>query len=178
MRQSIMAEKADAFGTAAKRVRRRRYFIDTKFQLALAGNMLLIAGLGIMATALISSWFFIYFMTDRLSGDLNTGFMLKLGIVFFFMLIGIAFWTVIRSHAMAGPIYKTRQILRAAARGEFPKEPVCFRRGDAFIDLAADLNTCLSVMRENRAGLNRRQGETACPRSAAGLDHTNPDKEK
>jgi hypothetical protein len=59
-------------------------------------------------------------------------------------------WTVLRTHAVAGPIFKTRKILQAAARGEFPAAPVRFRRGDAFQGLADDLNDCLAVMRLRR----------------------------
>jgi hypothetical protein len=76
-------------------------------------------------------------------------------IIFLFITAGIMLWTVMRSHAMAGPIYKTRKILQAAAEGQFPDRPVQFRRGDAFKGLAADLNRCLETMQADRERLER-----------------------
>jgi len=126
---------------------RRRYLIDTPFQLALAGNMLLIVAVAMAAAVLMTSWVLVYVMQERLSGAIDVAYWMKLGIIFLFILAGIAIWTVRASHALAGPVYKTRLILQNAAKGKLPDRPVQFRRGDAFRALAADLNGCLDAMR-------------------------------
>lgn len=131
-----------------EKFRRRNYLVDKKLQLAVAGNMILIVGISMAATALMTVWFFLYFMEGRLSWTLDHVYLIQLGIILFFMMCGIAIWTVLKVHSMAGPVYKTRLILQAAARGEFPDYPVCFRKGDAFKELAEDLNQCLAVMKE------------------------------
>lgn len=144
----LMKEDAKPMG---KRFRRRNYFINKPFQLAFAGNMLLIAAVGMAATALAVSWIFIYVLDDHLCATcLDNHYLLKIGIILVCMAVGIFIWTVIRTHAIVGPIDKTRKILREAAEGRFPNQPVAFRRGDAFQDLAEDLNRCLDVMRKER----------------------------
>jgi hypothetical protein len=140
--------------TRRKRFQRRNYFINKPFQLAFAGNMLLIAALGMLVTALTVSWIFIYILDDQLCTVLlHPGYLLKLGIILVCLAAGILTWTVLRTHAIAGPVYKTRQVLRAAAEGRFPDRPVTFRKSDAFKDLAGDLNRCLDAMRADRKRL-------------------------
>ena len=155
MNSSVARPCSNLSAAGTKRFRRRQYFIDKKLQLAFAANMLLIAGVVMLATALTVSWFFVYFMEDHLSGDIDAQYLIKVGIVLFFMVAGIVIWTVLRTHAIAGPIYKTRKILQAAARGEFPDHPVRFRRSDAFKGLAVDINHCLEIMRADREGRKR-----------------------
>ncbi len=150
MQTTVTHQESRASAGDIKRVMRHNYFIDKNFQSAFVFNMLLITGVAMFATALVVAWFFVYFMQDRLSGAIDTPYLIKLGTILFFMAAGIVLWTIRRTHAVAGPIFKTRKILRAAARGEFPETPVRFRRGDAFQALAADLNACLTAMRAHR----------------------------
>ncbi len=153
---SLAAGKCGGFfGAGRLRIRRRRYFIDKKFQLAFAGNMLLIAGVCMFTTALVVSWFFVYFMTDNLSVSIDRNYMFKSGIVLFFVAAAVIVWTIRRTHAIVGPVYRTRIILRAAAQGEFPEKPVKFRRNDAFKELASDINLCLESMKADRQRLNQ-----------------------
>lgn len=153
MKSSDIESRSVLSGTGAERVRRRRYFIDKKFQAAFAANMLLIAGVCMGVAALAVTWFFAYFMNSRLSCELDAAYMMKIGIILLFIMAGIVLWTVMRTHALVGPIYKTRKILQAAAEGRFPDRPVQFRRGDAFKGLAADLNRCLETMQADRERL-------------------------
>lgn len=139
------------------RPRRRRFIVDGKFQLALVGNMLLIVGAGMLASALIVGWTVVYYLSDRLTCAIDTGYLMKMGIILGFVLAGITIWTVRRSLAISGPVYKIRSVLQAAVRGEFPAHPVALRRGDAFTELATDLNRCLEIMRADREQLKRLQ---------------------
>lgn len=153
---SSAAEKYGGFSGAGRlHFRRRLYFIDKRFQLAFAGNILLVAGVCMFTTALVVSWFFVYFMTDNLSASIDRSYIIKLGIILFFVAAAVVIWTVRRTHAIVGPVYRARKILRAAAHGEFPKKPVKFRRNDAFKELAADMNLCLETMQADRKRLNQ-----------------------
>jgi hypothetical protein len=140
-----------------RRFKRRNYFINKPFQLAFAGNMLVITFLACAFTALYVSWMFVYVLDDRLlvGGVLNGAYLLKVGLMLAGLVAGVVIWTILRTHAIAGPIYKTRLILRDAAEGRFPQQPVGFRRGDAFKDLADDLNRCLNIMQRDRERLDR-----------------------
>ncbi len=163
MNSSAMEKYGDISGAGKLHFRRRRYFIDKKFQLAFAGNMLLISCVCILVTTLVVSWFFVYFMTDNLSASIDRSYVIKMGIILFFVAAAIMIWTVKRTHAIVGPIFRARKILRAAARGEFPEKPVKFRRNDAFKELAVDINLCLETMRAyrnqlNQTGQNRKAG--------------------
>lgn len=139
----------------AKRVKRRNYFINKPFQLAFAGNMLVITFVASVVTALFVSWMFVYVLDDRLlvGGVLNGYYLLKIGLMLAGLVVGVAIWTILRTHAIAGPIHKTRQILRDAAEGRFPQQPVVFRKRDAFKGLADDLNRCLDSMKRDRERL-------------------------
>lgn len=140
--------------TQVKRFPRRNYFINKSFQLAFAGNMVLITFIACAITALSVSWIFIYFFDEHLCVTLMDGpYLLKIGFILAGLIIGVALWTILRTHAIAGPIYKTRKILHEAAKGRFPDRPVVFRRGDAFKGLADDLNLCLQAMRSDHARL-------------------------
>lgn len=148
MKSTIMDEDRIGTDTKRKKFRRRNYVVDRKLQFSVAGNMLLIVGVCMALTVLVTSWFFLYFMEDHLIWDLDHVYMIQLGIIFFFIFCGVAVWTVLRVHSMAGPVYKTRLILQDAARGRFPDYQISFRKGDAFKELAGDINRCLEVMKE------------------------------
>lgn len=143
--------------TRPPRTPRRRFFVDKKFQLTLAANMLLAALACMLITAMAMSWFYIYFLNDRLWAEIDTAFWTKVSVLAGLILSGIAAWTVLRTHSIAGPIFKIRSVLQAAARGEFPDHPVHFRKGDAFQELADDMNRCLDIMRRQQSGQDRPQ---------------------
>lgn len=133
-----------------KRILRRQFFIDKKFQLAMAGNMLLVALVCMLVTAMGTSWFYIYFLNDRLWADTGNAFWVKAGIIAIFMLASVVVWTLVRTHSIAGPVCKIRKVMQDAAQGQFPAQPVRFRKGDAFQELAEDVNRCLEIMKHNR----------------------------
>ncbi|ABA88132.1 type IV pilus prepilin peptidase PihH, putative [Syntrophotalea carbinolica DSM 2380] len=141
----------------ARRFKRRNYFINKPFQLAFAGNMLVITFLACVFTALYVSWMFVYVLDDRLlvGGVLNGYYLLKIGLMLAGLVTGVVIWTILRTHAIAGPIYRVQKILRDAAEGRFPQRPIAFRRGDAFMGLAEDLNRCLDSMQRDRKRLER-----------------------
>lgn len=141
----------------ARRILRRQFFVDRKFQLAMVANMMLAGLVCMLLMAMAMSWFYIYFLNTRLWAEIDTMFWLKASIIGGSMLAGIAIWTILRTHAIAGPVCKIRRVLQAAARGEIPDEPVRFRKGDAFQELADDVNRCLDIMRRLQAEQGRRQ---------------------
>ncbi len=133
-----------------KRIARKRFFIDRRFQLTMAGSMLLTALVCMFVTALGVSWLHVYFLNGRLWADMDTAFWVKAAVIAGFMLTAVALWVVYSTHAVAGPICRIRRVLQDAARGVFPDRPVRFRHGDAFQELAKDVNACLEIMKRNR----------------------------
>jgi hypothetical protein len=182
---SVSAENMKKESKAAgKRFKRRNYFINKPFQLAFAGNMLLITFIASVVTALFVIWMFVYVLDDRLlvGGVVNEYYLLKIGLMLAGLVVGVGIWTILRTHAIAGPIHKTRQILRDAAEGRFPQQPVVFRKKDAFKGLADDLNRCLDSMKRDRDRLERLRvhadegisASPAGPDSGASTDAGNP----
>lgn len=135
-------------GCLVKRILRRQFFIDRKFQLAMAGNMALASLICILLTAMATSWFYVYFLNDRLWAETDTVFWAKTATIGAFMLLAVAIWTVIRTHQIAGPVCRIRRVLQEAAQGKFPSQPVKFRKGDAFQELAEDVNRVLEIMKQ------------------------------
>ncbi len=171
---SVSAQSIERKAKApSRRFPRRNYFINKSFQLAFAGNMLLITLIAAGVTALFVSWMFVYVFEDRLlfANTMNAPYLLKIGFILAGLVAGVIIWTILRTHAIAGPIHKTRQILRDAAKGRFPKQPVAFRRGDAFKGLAEDLNHCLGIMELDRERLELLQKHVD-----AKWEHLSPEK--
>jgi len=135
-------------GCLVKRILRRQFFIDKKFQLAMAANMALASLVCMLLTAMATSWFYVYFLNDRLWADTDSVFWAKAATIGAFMLAAVAIWTVIRTHQIAGPVCRIRKVLQDAAQGKFPPQPVRFRKGDAFQELAEDVNRCLEIMKK------------------------------
>lgn len=136
-------------GSLVRRILRRRFFIDRKFQLAMAANMALASLVCMLLTAMATSWFYVYFLNDRLWAETDTVFWAKTATIGAFMLAAVAIWTVVRTHRIAGPVCRIRRVLQDAAQGKFPSQPVRFRKGDAFQELAEDMNRCLEIMKRH-----------------------------
>ncbi len=137
-------------GCLVKRIMRRQFFIDRKFQLTMAANMALASLICMLLSVMATSWFYVYFLNDRLWADTDNVFWAKAGIIAAFMLAAVVIWTVLRTHHIAGPVCRIRKVLQEAAQGKFPAQPVRFRQGDAFQELADDVNRCLEIMKQNR----------------------------
>ena len=126
---------------------RRKYLVDRPLQFGYAANMILLQLVVAAVTAAVTVWIGLFVLNDRLTGQLDTGFFVKLAVILVFMAIGVLIWAVRSSHAIAGPIFKTQRLLRAAAAGNPPHQPVAFRRHDAFKELATDLGRLFLAMR-------------------------------
>lgn len=137
-------------GCLVKRILRRQFFIDRRFQLAMAANMALASLICMLLSVMGTSWFYVYFLNGRLWADTDNVFWIKAGIIAAFMLAAVAIWTVARTHHIAGPVCRIRRVLQDAAHGKFPAQPVRFRKGDAFQELAEDVNRCLEIMKKGR----------------------------
>ncbi|WP_319406538.1 hypothetical protein [uncultured Desulfosarcina sp.] len=145
-----------------KRFRFRSQLVDKNFQLSFTANILLIAGFSMLATTVVVSWTFVYILNDHLATSVwNQSYVVKFCVIMGCIAVGIFFWTVWRSRSIAGPVIKIRKVLRVAAEGCFPEQPVVFRRGDAFPGLAEDLNRCLETMRADRLRLEQLCAATA-----------------
>jgi hypothetical protein len=125
---------------------RRKALIDKRFQFGTAGILAIIQILTFVTASLASSWLYLFVLDRRMVCNHNAAFLCHLGVAGAAAIVLLLHWCVRRTHAIAGPIYKTRQLLRAAAEGHLPALPVRFRKKDCFKELADDLNACLSTM--------------------------------
>jgi hypothetical protein len=71
-------------------------------------------------------------------------------IVVVFELVAVFIFGLFYSHRIAGPAYAIKLRLRELAKGTTP-EPLGLRRGSFLTDLAEELNTAISRMRERNA---------------------------
>lgn len=138
---------------------RRSALINKRFQFGTAGILAVIQLLTFVTAFLAASWLYLFVLDRRMVCDHNTAFLGHLGVAGALAIAVLIAWCIRRTHAIAGPIYKTRQLMRAAAGGELPALPVRFRKGDCFKELADDLNACLETMKNLQT--ERRQLLTA-----------------
>jgi|LGVF01.1.fsa_nt_gb hypothetical protein len=129
-----------------KRNLRRKFLIDKRFQLGVAGTLAAIQLLTFLAAFLAASWLYLFVLDRRMVCSHNAAFLSHLGVASAIGIALLVYWCIRRTHAIAGPIYKTRQLLQAAAGGELPGWPVRFRKRDCFQNLAEDLNACLDYI--------------------------------
>jgi len=141
-------------GNGAMKLQRRTYLINRPFQFGHMANLLLLQVLGVAVSGGVVAWISLFVLNRRLVCGLDTAFVIKIGIILAFMVVGVIFWAVRSSHAIAGPIWKTGKIMRLAAAGELPAQSVGFRRGDAFKELETDLNLLLDSIRADREKLD------------------------
>lgn len=134
--------------------KRRNYLINKPFQFGHVGNLLLLQALGVAVSGALIAWITLIVLNRRLVSGLDATFLMEIGIILLVLAAGVALWAVKSSHAIAGPVWKAGKIMRLAAAGELPERPVGFRRGDAFKELATDLNLLLDSMRADRAKLD------------------------
>lgn len=80
-----------------------------------------------------------------------------------FVLVGLAGYTVLLGHRIAGPIYRINSVLRKMLGGEFPPT-VAFRRGDYFVETAE----LLERLSRKLAGEGGERRETGGPSASGG----------
>ncbi len=125
---------------------RRKSLIDKRFQLGAAGTLVAIQLLTFLAAFLAASWLYLFVLDRRMVCNHNAAFLSHLGVASAIGIALLVYWCIRRTHAIAGPIYKTRQLLQAAAGGKLPGRSVRFRKRDCFQGLAEDLSACLDYI--------------------------------
>jgi methyl-accepting chemotaxis protein len=152
---------------------KRSSLINKRFQFGTAGILALVQLCTFVTAFLAAAWLYLFVLDRRMVCDHNAAFLGHLGVTGAITLVLLIFWCIRRTHAIAGPIHKTRQLLRAAAGGDLPARPVRFRKGDCFKELADDLNACLETMENLR--MERRQLLTALEEARAASNPKAPD---
>lgn len=125
--------------------RRRRYWIDARFQGRYLGTILLLE----VGVATVSSLFTLAFAFVLMSAEFEAGSSWgQTFVMFVSMLIAVGFalaWLGVRtSHRIFGPVYRIRKSLEAVRAGEIPG-PIHLRNKDEFQELASDLNATFDV---------------------------------
>jgi len=78
---------------------------------------------------------------------LNPGFYVLVAIAT--VLCGVLVWSIRHSHRVAGMFLKIDLLLKDAARGQYPQQPILFRQSDYFRWLSASLNPVLKRMQNS-----------------------------
>ncbi len=126
--------------------RRKKHFIDSNVQGALARRIIFHWLVFILVTALIA--FILQVLTNPfrpLSAHLRDLWIAQgpLLLVMVFLLPVFVMDTIKLSHRFAGPIFSLRRAIQQVAQGEKPRK-LKFRRRDFWRDLADDYNAMLS----------------------------------
>ena len=137
-------------------LKRRRYFIDKKFQTSFIIDFLLIIVLATLALMLL----FLYYSQDTLTVG-YTGSEVKLlhtsdfflptlllSSIVITILSGIVgtIVLILISHRIAGPLYRFAMILNKLCKGDLTGRRIKLRAKDQFSDLADSINTLTEVM--------------------------------
>ena len=134
------------------RSQRRRLFIDFPVQ----GTLLVRAVLFWMVTVISQAIMVLLFtvMTSDSIGDLQgqqTWWFLQLNLLASALLLPAILLDLLRlSHRWVGPIYRLRASLQALNRGE-PVEPIAFRDGDFWQELAKEFSQAAEELNRLRA---------------------------
>ncbi len=159
-----------------KKMAKRRYLINKKFQL---GNALLIAGLQIpcvLLTGLVISSFFLFILDSRMVASFNTGLLSNMIFSLLVVSAGVAWFSIRFTHKIVGPIEKTGALLRDIARGRLPENRISFRKNDRFRELSKDLNEIVAVIKKEKKTLGDIRHELAALKTAmTEKDPDNPD---
>ncbi|MCX5678644.1 MAG: methyl-accepting chemotaxis protein [Candidatus Omnitrophica bacterium] len=150
-------------GTPPRRIRRKNYFIDKKFQgtFILKFCMLVAAtGLFIMVVlySLSNKATTVSFINSRVVVQTTADFLFPLLIQTFVIatvFVGIAtiFITLFISHRIAGPAYRFKKTLADLSGGNF-SENCHLRRKDSLQDVAKALNDMMSNVRKGLTAVN------------------------
>ncbi len=119
---------------------KRKYLINKRFQLGAGFLAVAIQIPCMLATGLGLSWFYLIYLDERTVSSCNSGVLLDMIIVGLVITCIILFLSIRLTHAIVGPIKKTRAVLRQMAQGQPPENAVKFRKNDWFKELALDLN--------------------------------------
>jgi methyl-accepting chemotaxis protein len=76
--------------------------------------------------------------------------LLKVTLIFCFLLTLLAWISLRMSHRIAGPIYRFERVVKSVIAGDYDTTAIRLRKGDEFQELADDLNEMMDVLRARR----------------------------
>ena len=126
--------------------RRRRYWINSKFQMKYL-RMILLLELVVMAVTAVVTLSLAFFLFNP-AYEAGIGWSrIFIGFVGFALVVGVAFiYLGVRlSHRICGPVYRMQRVLEAVRNGEDPG-PVTLRDGDELQELAEDLKMTVETL--------------------------------
>ncbi len=133
---------------SAKPFKRKKIIVNQHFQWRYTATVLFTVLVAVGVTALSVSWFHLFVGEKRLVCDSNGALVLTLLGVSAVLVLVLLVRTLLFTHSIAGPVHKVGLVLNRAANGEFDVEPLRFRRGDSFGELATAVNNCVGNLRE------------------------------
>ena len=75
-----------------KKIRRRQYLVDRPLQIGYAANMILLQLVVAVVTTGVVAWIVLFVLDRRLTGQMETGFLVKLAVIALFMAAGVGIW--------------------------------------------------------------------------------------
>jgi hypothetical protein len=129
---------------------RRRYLVNTRYQLTQAGVAIAANLMVALLMAAMMSWFYLLYLESGIVANHNQLFPIYLAVASLIVLVISTFWSLRRSRIVAGMMRKLDIILRDAAGGIFPEKPLVFRKGDYFGWLAQPINDCFLQLKKQR----------------------------
>lgn len=140
------------------RIRRKKYLINTQFQLYWLVRVFMIAFAVLVSLAFSIGLYLITTPNTELTGSIEqlifnprwTVVPLKATLSFWILLTLLAWISFRMSHKIAGPIYRFRRVVESVTAGDYDIGPIRLRKRDEFQELADDLNKMLDALRTRR----------------------------
>ncbi|AFL72197.1 hypothetical protein [Thiocystis violascens] len=126
---------------------RRKYLVDSGYQLTQAGVVVAANLLVALLMAALLSWFYLLEWDGAIAYDHNRRIPIYILTLILIVMLSAMLLSLRRSRMVAGMLKKLHRILDDAGAGVLPEREVDFRRSDYFRELAAPLNRCLERLK-------------------------------
>nr|WP_320115817.1 hypothetical protein [uncultured Desulfuromonas sp.] len=131
------------------RLPKRHYLVNHRYQLGQSLIIILSHSVVALCVAIAVSWYYLFLFDQRMFCDHNGSFFFYVLVAVATVLCGVLVWSIRHSHHVAGMFLKIDLLLKDAARGKYPQQPILFRQSDHFRWLSASLNPVLKRMRDS-----------------------------
>ena len=133
---------------------KRNYLVNYRYQLSQAGVILASHLLVALLMAGVLSWFYLFMLNGSIACNHNRQIPWYLVAMAALITLATTWWTIRRSHSVAGAVVKIDKTLSNAIQGYFPAKAIIFRKKDHFPWLASSINDCVKGLQSCREKKN------------------------
>lgn len=126
---------------------RRKYLVDTPYQLSQVAILLVANILTILIISALLSWFYLLVWDGSVAYNHNQRVPVYLLAAALIVIVSTVFFSLRRSRIIAGMMLKIQLLLEDAEKGIYPDRDFTFRQSDHFRELAAPLDRCLKLLK-------------------------------